>query len=123
MKFWEAMKALEEGKKVRIKIWNSGEYCHIDGCNIGLGFFESMTGITTRNAINLEWEFYEEPVKTYTFQEIIPFLREGKRVKRSSWNNFEYILEMEVDGFIFNTRSGLILLIEDLEADDWIVVE
>ena len=60
MKFWEAMKALEEGKKVRCRGWESNQAIFkLNDCIAKLND-------TTQNwhlYHGDEWELYEEPQK------------------------------------------------------------
>jgi hypothetical protein len=57
MKLWEAMKALEEGKKVRKQNWNRYEYIFIDKT----GRIADETGSTYEiNRSNEGWELYDE---------------------------------------------------------------
>ena len=63
MKFWEAMKAMEEGKKVTYKGLRS-YYCIQDGklCKIWYSTGEKATEayINLDLALNSDWEIYEE---------------------------------------------------------------
>lgn len=119
MKFWEAMKALEEGKRVRMCQWPKESYIHI---NITNYIENEKYDDCSINFTSGEWELYVEPVKTYTFQEIIPFLKEGKKVNRVK--NKTYPIEMDGKYCYFSTRgaSAYLFSMEDLEANDWIVV-
>lgn len=60
MNFLEAMKALTEGKKIRMKTWVKGYFIVLDsskaivGCLGGFAFIESYS-------VKEEWEIYEEP--------------------------------------------------------------
>jgi hypothetical protein len=114
MKFWEAMKALDEGKKVRLKKWILDIY---------LDKYAAYSFIFPYDCSD-EWELYEEPVKTYSFSEIFPFLKEGKQCKRKNSPSCLFIrdgrLVQEDDRVIFHC---IYISLEDLEATDWIVVE
>lgn len=63
MNFLEAMKALTEGKKIRMKTWVKGYFIVLDsskaivGCLGGFAFIES-------HSVKEEWEIYEEEPKT-----------------------------------------------------------
>lgn len=128
MKFSEAVKALEEGKKITHPSWREGEYVHI--CNDL--FFNSgqvlknnkgkVTAITYNADGNHGYELYQEPVQFYTFQEIIPFLKAGKRVRRKSWHGAEYRMDNKCV-YRITDKSEFLCYLHDLEADDWIVVE
>lgn len=57
MKFWQAMRALEEGKSVRCEYWKKNDY--IDKSNI-CKWFETTPAC---HHVFDEWELYEEPVQ------------------------------------------------------------
>ena len=57
MKFWEAMKALEEGKKVRKTSWTENCYLYIDEDG---SFYDNREQIPILYTIGTEWETYEE---------------------------------------------------------------
>lgn len=63
LRFWEAMKALEEGKKVRMVRWPSGGYIEPKTKSISKSspvcgdYFD--TGLMS--SIDERWEIYEEP--------------------------------------------------------------
>ena len=59
MKFWEAMKALEEGKKVRKKDWDEWKYLHLNDSNCiinEVGMYVCINLIY----INDDWEIYNK---------------------------------------------------------------
>ena len=64
MKFWEAMKAFEEGKNVRCKDWLPGHFMcknnHHTSIQDQQDFWFSK---------DKEWELYEESKKFYTFSQ------------------------------------------------------
>ncbi len=118
MKFEEAFTILREGRKVksRDRMFDSledlSEYLNI----------LNKRGIL-RN-FNMEWELYEEPVKTYSFMEMIPLLKEGKKFKRPIWGDYflgyshSFYLQgknVPCDASPFN--------MENIEANDWLEVE
>ena len=109
MRFSEAMKALEEGKKVRLCTWHERDY--LDNSETG-GNIEHLSIPWPWCNVNL-WEIYQEPVKTYSFQDIIPFINKGKVVKRKSQ---DWILPVD------NMR-GMCVRFEDMKANDWIISE
>ena len=111
MKFWEAMKALEEGKKCRACIWSEGE--HVVSVSDIVYELCDTEEYRLLDLVTCDWELYEEPVKTYTFQEIIPFLRDGKRVRRLSGSSI----------LVKGDNSGFCLTFKDVESNDWIVLE
>lgn len=61
MKFWEAMKALEEGKKVRCTEWLPALY-------IDLSFFKENDGLNAIECSDFkgDWELYKEPEPTFS---------------------------------------------------------
>lgn len=61
MKFWEAMKALEEGKKVRRNDWPFGEYITLENSSF---FNENRKYYSLTRSDG--WELYEEPKKPVT---------------------------------------------------------
>lgn len=63
MKFWEAMKALQEGKKVRVVTWQ--ETKHIKDFR---GFDADNTCVNLNYWMSYEWELYEEPEDTKLYQ-------------------------------------------------------
>ena len=112
MKFSEAMKALEEGKKVRREDWNEG--CFVYVLNDSVFDEKGSSRSIYLSAPFLEnWELYEEPVKTYSFIEAVQLMKEGKTIKRKYWGSW-YSMRITYDyTFKFTT--------EDIEATDWMV--
>ena len=85
MRFSEAMRALEEGKKVRREDWNEG--CFVYVLNDCLFDEKGYSRSIYLSATFLEnWELYEEPVKTYSFMEAVQFMKYDGRVKREIMN-------------------------------------
>lgn len=114
MKFWEAMKALEEGKRVRSKKWTLKSY------------IDKSSAYTIHLPLpkNYEWELYSEPVKTYKLWELIQALKEGKKIERIGWGGGRSPIKIHLSGCIDTTGSKeYMLCIEDLEASDWMVCE
>ena len=57
------------------------------------------------------------------FEEILPALREGIKVRRKSWNKRNYIV-VEKDNLIVDENNfALPFCIDDFSADDWEVVK
>ena len=89
MKFWEAMKSLEEGKKVRNKRWVTGCYIYkedikyftADG-NLFCDFVRSIEG---------EWEIYEEkkPVDE-DFKKLYSYLKNEDGFVNNQYSEFIY---------------------------------
>ena len=63
MRFWEAMKALEEGKKVRRFEWRDYQYISLEGDEMGLGFIETIKNYLSKDLIQDKWELFHEPEK------------------------------------------------------------
>jgi len=63
MKFWEAMKALSEGEKVRAKDWTEGSY--IDELSRLENYHERINLVYW---MNYEWEIYKEPEDKKLYQ-------------------------------------------------------
>lgn len=57
VKFWQAMKELEEGKKVRCKDWASDTWIDRKGDDSR----EEKPSLYWTQCVNKEWELYEEP--------------------------------------------------------------
>lgn len=115
MKFWEAMKALEEGKKVRASNWEKEVWIDKDSDQTGLPMILNLFALH-------EWELYEEPEKTYSFMEVVQGLREGRKFVRKGHASD---LALFVMGFEIYPRSKFgiqNMRMEDFEATDWIEV-
>lgn len=85
MKFWEAMKALDEGKKVRSPSDPENHYL----IKVLHQVFVSANGKTYDKShsplgslILQEWELYEEPEKMLTFSKVVEGLNQGKEYRR-----------------------------------------
>ncbi len=119
MKFWEAVKNLQEGKRVRCCYWDAHHFWDMlifqDRCQMG---FSSAN-------IEEEWELYEEPALTFT--QVIEGLKDGKRFRRRGWKNARnirvcpYMKENGMNALIDHddTMIGAILHLQDFEATDW----
>ena len=57
MKFWEAMKLLEEGKKVRKTSWAENRYLYIDEDG---SFYDNREQIPILYTVGTEWEIYDD---------------------------------------------------------------
>ena len=121
MKFSEAMKALEEGKKVRLPIWPKEDY--LDNSLMG-GNIEHMS-IPWPYCLRYDWELYEEPIKMYSFMEAVHLMKEGKKVKRLHGSFGDFSIKRAPCDFIFYCKESISfpLRISDVEATDWIIVE
>ena len=87
MKFWEAMKALEEGKKVTQKELRS-YYCNQDGklCKIWRNSGEKATEayLNLDTALNSDWEIYDD--NNHMIEEAMQETCEYKRVRKTRWS-------------------------------------
>lgn len=122
MKFWEAMKALEEGHKVHCKDWSFGSFIDRKGddSRIENPYLEWVP------CIDKEWELYDEPEKTYSFEGILHGLKEGKSFRRKCWIGDEAIVYADRAGNIHFLEDGKLpytWTIRDVEATDWIEVK
>lgn len=60
MKLWEAMKALEEGKKVRRIDWEEYEYIYIDSYGEVINNYGSKADNRILDNIYVKWEIYKD---------------------------------------------------------------
>ena len=115
MKFWEAMKLLEEGKKVRQNHWFPHEY--IDNWYTQDGEEWLICGSIN---IGREWELYEEPKPKLTFANVVKGLKEEKKFKRKHWDFHVFIGGQQPMCHWLNIDGRRCFLnAEDYEADDW----
>jgi hypothetical protein len=119
MKFWEAMRELETGKKVRIRGSKPNTYLEKRDRIFYFGTWSTLSSYIDDN-----WELYEEPVRLLSFAEIVQGLREGKRFRRKD-SNLIIFAYPDKDGTICIEKSNeaWIASLEDLEANDWIEVK
>ena len=68
MKLWEAMKALEEGKKVRRVDWEPYEYIYIDSYNEVINNYGTSADKEILDNIYMTWEIYKD------FNDLLPDL-------------------------------------------------
>jgi hypothetical protein len=90
MKPWEAVKALEEGKKVRIKNWNVNSYIYMNGLDI----YDHNDNKCFTSIVNLlinDWELYEESKR-------LRDLEVGKLFKVKNGSNKKYMKINETCG-------------------------
>lgn len=122
MKFWEAMRAYEEGKKVRCKEWPLDDYLSKDG--------NSRTGPFFWREVKADWELFEESEQLLSFAEVVKGLREGKRYRRKFWEDRDAcILAIQTIHFrgylkvVNEHMQACALWLEDYEAADWVEVK
>lgn len=110
MKFWEALKCLEQRKPVRRKDFNEVICTFYEMAK----FFSDSCIDEISSHLQAKWEIYQKPEKTYTFMEILPMLKEGKRFKRKDWTSFHSAMLKDEE---------INITLADLFAIDWIEVE
>jgi len=129
MNFFQAMEALEDGKKIKNDEWKATDYIYVDeedglikdqdNKHIGL----VMASDTTIDI----WEVYEEFQENLSFDEILPLLLEGKKFKRKDWT-VGYIFLLTNAGHIFHRVPGSVLAERwtprtgDFTSQDWVEV-
>lgn len=113
MKFWEALKNLQEGKKVRNKDW-------VPRCFWSLRDFEYKCGSGfPYHWTEEEWELYEEP--GLTFAKVIEGLKAGKKFRRRNWFDKSFYINWRTpDDLILDSFGDMApLTIHDYESTDW----
>lgn len=130
MKFWEALKHIQEGKKVRVKDWNDDWYVYKSPSGKCIIDEEGKpVHLTYEDSLCVEWELYEEPEKTYTWMEVVEGLKEGKvfarkKFKSSTIRSFRTLSPF---GRIIRPTNHRDhppdILLEDYQATDWIEVK
>lgn len=123
MRFSAAMRALEQGERVRATCWEKSQFIDISMKNHQIG----RIGL----AVHAEWELFQEPQKLLSFSEIVKGLKEGKRFTRKEWEKEQipecpnnHSIHLAPSGWIVNCNGHpLNYCIEDLEATDWIAVK
>ena len=68
MKLWEAMKALEDGKKVRRIDWAPNEYIYLDSYNEVINNYGTSADKEILDNIYMTWEIYKD------FNDLLPDL-------------------------------------------------
>ncbi len=123
MKFWEAMHALEEGKRVRRSDWDSNKWIARDSCDCG-GKDCWIYHMREDNFSTKEWELYEDPAQTFSFAEVVKGLKEGKRFKRKNWSDVDGIQASRVDDVRWVADGKMFSLnLQDVESIDWIEIK
>ncbi len=127
VKFWEAMKALEEGNKVRACAWAHQDWIDIGGFSRGYPLDDLDFKSCLMDFPN--WELYEESQKMLSFAEVVKGLKEGKKFRRIAWKNpYDHVGSTSCTYFPsqkrINNQYGELcpLWLEDFEATDWIEV-
>ena len=87
MKFWEAMKAIEEGKKVKSKYWDSDEFIHIEDGKI-IDQLGDEFGVIY---IDDNWEIYVEKKEVDArFKEFYHYLKDENGFTNGQYGEFIY---------------------------------
>lgn len=127
MKFWEALKALEEGGMIRCVEWPKGSKIVKSGQGIQFSgsfeFFEHQAPFdewVRSECIEFDWELYfPENTKFIPFTEVLVGLREGKSYRRKDW---DFCCFSSLNKVCFSVHPYRDLSIEDMTADDWVEV-
>lgn len=88
MKLWEAMKAMEEGKKIRKTDWDEYQYIQLNNNNCvineaGLFSYFNLTHV------NDEWEIYEEKKEVDPrFKELYDYLKNENGFANGQYSEF-----------------------------------
>jgi hypothetical protein len=106
MKFWEAMKALEEGKKVRASHYAKGAYIFRAGRDVWTSWGSCLPSTFGISAFETEWELYEEP--GYDFEWALSQVKAGKRVARNAY-----------PGLVYSKTDNATVSLSDMAATDW----
>jgi hypothetical protein len=123
MRFWEAQKSLDEGKKIRHKTWENGKWVslHLDNYkpNEPTQNYFAIVGHFREG-----WELYEEPNKLISFAEVIKGLKEGKKFRRAIWSSEKFICMSYIYAHIWHHKGDAAAFsVQDFEAKDWIEVD
>lgn len=57
------------------------------------------------------------------FEEVLPALREGKKIRRKSWGRVHSFIIIKDDSLVDDYRCNVVIYAYDLKADDWEIVE
>ncbi len=57
------------------------------------------------------------------FEEVLPALREGKKIRRKSWGRVRSFIIIKDDSLVDDYRCNVVIYAYDLEADDWEIVK
>lgn len=129
MKFWEAMREVESGKKTHCPSWDGVIKWHVEKID-GRAEILSENGrpgidfsVYLYECMSREWDILQEP--RLSFQDVVKGLKEGKKYRRGRWNPFRESIRMGASyAYIRNEnaeKSGF--SVEDFEATDWVEVK
>lgn len=128
MKYWEALKAAEEGKKVRMSSWNSNMYLYkSNNEEYRLKNYDSYMNIYAPDEVELyaDWEIFVEKV---TFSKALEALLEGKKITRAD-NKYDYLCKDSEYGIVVLSMDHTYMKavnsisVEELLCDSWIILE
>ena len=91
MKFWEAMKAMQEGKKVRNKEWTNEQYLYLSADNQILDEHGYVASIDYIGLGETTWEIYEEKKEVDPrFKEFYHYLKDENGFANDQYCEFIY---------------------------------
>lgn len=127
MKFWESLRDLELGLKIRpCECINT---LPMDKETL-YRFIAEQWSDDLQSLMECEWSSFKEIKPTYSFQEMLQKIKDGKRFRRKNWENCEgYIFWYQgiiVHGLIVQCNSLMEekkFTFRDICAEDWIEVD
>lgn len=136
MKFWEAMKALDEGKMVRAECFDEIQALENYHGEVGYKEGSDFRSCDIFSVFNEKWELYEEPEHTFSFAEVVKGLKDGKRFRRKGWHEDmaiccytyqklpgESVDDQDLVGYrdqIEEELEPIVFSVGDFEATDWV---
>lgn len=134
LRFWQAMKLFEEGKKVRCVHWDPDAYIWIGTteeslCDESQTSSEALKIFTEQLGFDLifeDWEIYTPPYPTFLWAEVIEGLKNGKAFRRPCWPGSYRVFLAPSGGIVFEDSTDneeFYLYPRDYEMDDWIEVK
>ena len=122
MKIEEAIVLLRKGKKVRKRRWDLKNYIYYDGEKLRTdsGSPYKLLLFTLENE---HWEEYDEPKKFYTFIEVIPFLKKGKKIRTDDCPEGTYLEINNLGALVWDDDKSVTLTIKELTKRVWEIVE
>lgn len=123
MKFCEAMDILKNGGKVTRTVWQGSLYFMMQGNDV-LSYQPKLLDYTYDESIMVSdgW-LIEGDTQEYTFCEIIPFLKDGKRAHMSGWQAGWYIyLDSQTSRLVLHMMDSFPFVpgFDSFVATDWV---
>ena len=126
MNFFEAVKALEDGEKIKNTYWTETKYIYLDKT---LGFVKNQDDQDSTLSLSHPnediWEIYREPEEFFSFVEACAMLKAGLKMKRKNCSN--KILQGTITPILFLVENGIFhaipICIDDVLAEDWVEVK